>query len=297
VRRSRRQGRQRRTTWWGPVYALPGIAFIVAFAGYPLVTMAYHALTSWSGLSPPSFIGLRNFTHLFHDPVFRTAIENNVLFALSVPIIAVSALLLAYLIHSRIPGWRVFRATFFLPAVFSTVVIGIIVSLMLQPTGPVDSALRDVGLGALAANWLDHRLSAVWVIIVVVSWANFGYSMLIYLAGMGSVDDELEDAARVDGARFWQILWRVYLPNMRRVVELVLVINTVTAFAYMFTYIYTITNGGPGFDTYTTEYYIYNAAFTFQELGYACALGVVLVLIIAGLGIFQIRVLTRGTLR
>jgi ABC-type glycerol-3-phosphate transport system permease component len=106
---------------------------------------------------------------------------------------------------------------------------------------------------------------------------------------MSALDTQLEEAARLDGARFWRILWAVYVPNLRRVMELVLVINTITAFAYMLTYVYVITNGGPGYSTYSIEFYIYNVGFTGQELGYAAALSVVLTLIIAVVGFFQIR--------
>ena len=110
------------------------------------------------------------------------------------------------------------------------------------------------------------------MILLVVVWANFGYNVLIFLAGMSALDPQLAEAARIDGARLG-ILWHVYRADLRRVIEIVLVINTITAFAYMFTYIYTITNGGPGFRPYVSEFYIYTQAFTAQRLGYASAMG------------------------
>jgi ABC-type sugar transport system permease subunit len=277
---------------WGPVYALPAIALVVVFIGYPLGSLVYHAMTRWDGLTPPTWIGLHNFSVLLNDPVFWHALANNALFAISVPIQVFGALVIAYLIHERIPGWRFFRSTFFLPAVFSTVVVGILASVVLAPAGPLNSALASVGLGALTRNWLASATTSIPMIIVIVVWANFGYSVLIYLAGMSSLDPQLAEAARIDGAGPWHILWRVYAPNLRRVMELVLVINTITAFAYMLTYVYVITRGGPGFTTYSAEFFIYDAAFTFQELGYASAAGVVLTLIIAVLGFLQIRSLT-----
>ncbi len=205
--------------------------------------------------------------------------------------------MLAYLIHERVPAWRFFRSAFFLPAIYSTVVVGIIASVVLLPQGPVNSLLGSVGLGGLKQNWLENSGSALPSIIGVVVWANFGYSTLIYLAGMSGIDPQLPEAARLDGAGFWNILWQVYAPNLRRVIELVFVINTITAFAYMLPYIYTMTGGGPGYDTYVTEFYIYNAAFQEQRLGYASAIGVVLAVIIMILGFFQIRMLTRGRVR
>ena len=287
----------RRRSWWGLVYAAPAIAVVVIFIGYPLGSVVYHAFTVWNGLDPPRWIGLANFTQLVHDPIFWLAIRNNAIFAISVPIEVLFALVLAYLIHERVPAWRFFRSAFFLPAIYSTVVVGIIASVVLLPQGPVNSLLGSVGLGGLKQNWLENSGSALPSIIGVVVWANFGYSTLIYLAGMSGIDPQLPEAARLDGAGFWNILWQVYAPNLRRVIELVFVINTITAFAYMLPYIYTMTGGGPGYDTYVTEFYIYNAAFQEQRLGYASAIGVVLAVIIMILGFFQIRMLTRGRVR
>ena len=117
--------------------------------------------------------------------------------------------------------------------------------------------------------------------------------LLLYLAGMSAIDPSIEEAARIDGAGWFRVLRFIIVPNLRRVMEIVLVINTITAFAFMFTYIYTITNGGPGYDTYVAEYYIWNQAFTNQNMGYAAAIGVTLVLMVLVVGMVQIRALTR----
>jgi ABC-type sugar transport system permease subunit len=149
-----------------------------------------------------------------------------------------------------------------------------------------------VGLGGLEHNWLASAGSSIPMIILIVVWANFEYSVLIYLAGMSSLDPQLAEAARIDGGGVVAHSLARVRPNLRRVMELVLVINTITAFAYMLTYVYVITRGGPGFSTYSAEFFIYDTAFTFQQLGYASAAGLVLTLIIAVLGFFQIRAIT-----
>jgi ABC-type sugar transport system permease subunit len=110
---------------------------------------------------------------------------------------------------------------------------------------------------------------------------------------MSTIDPSIEEAARLDGAGWGRILFSIVVPNLRRVVEVVLVVNTITAFAFMFAYIYTITGGGPGTDTYVSEFYIYQQAFTNQNMGYAAAIGVTLVVLVLAVGLFQIRVLTR----
>ncbi len=186
-------------------------------------------------------------------------------------------LIVAFAIHRRVPGWRFFRATIFLPAVYATVVIGILTATVLQLDGPLNQVLGGVGLDGLQREWLGSASTSIPLILIVVVWTNFGYNVLLYLAGMSAIDPSLEEAARIDGAGWMRILVSVIAPNLRRVLEIVLVVNTIAAFAFMFTYVYTITNGGPGTDTYVSEFYIYQQAFTNQNMGYAAAIGVVLV--------------------
>ena len=134
---------------WGIVYVLPALALVLSVIAYPLASVIYHAFTEWDGIEPPVWIGFENFTALVDDPVFRTSLRNNALFALSVPIQVVVPMVLAWLIHERIPGWRFFRSTFFLPAVISTVVVGLspVVPLTTTPSLPCAirwAAIRDV---------------------------------------------------------------------------------------------------------------------------------------------------------
>ncbi len=285
---------RRAEAWWGPIYALPAVATVVVFIGYPAVSIAYHAFTKWNGYTEPTWIGLTNFQYLLQDPQFFIALRNNFLFAVSVPIQLVVPLILAFLINERITGWRFFRWTYFIPAVYSTVVVGLLAKIILDVNGPLNEGLNAVGLQALSQDWLLRPQTSIPAILLVVVWANFGYNVVMYLAGMSAIEPDLPDAAKIDGAGRWQVLRYVYVPALRRVMEIVLITNTITAFAYMFTYIYTITNGGPGFDTYVTEFLIYNNAFTFQRMGYASAMGFGLTLIISVLGYFYIRALTGG---
>jgi len=288
------RGPHNRERLWGPLYALPAIALVVVFIGYPFGSIIYHSFTHWNGLEPARWIGVKNYRDLLHDSLFRLALRNNLLFAISVPVQVVVPLLMAYLIHERIPGWRLFRATYFLPAVYSTVVIGLLAQVIFASHGAVNIAFGKTGLTGLEHDWLGSGPTAIGVILLLLIWANFGYNVVLYLAGMSTMDPQLPEAARVDGAGRLAVLRHVYIPGLRRVIELVLVTNTITAFAYMLTYIFVVTNGGPGFDTYDTEFLIYNEAFSYQALGYASAIGVVLTLIILLFGVFQIRMLTGG---
>lgn len=290
ARRSPLRGEAR----WGLLYALPAILVLVVFIGYPFLSIAYHSFTRWNGYTEATWIGLRNFEFLLQDEKFLHALRNNILFAISVPIQLALPLGLAFLIHDRIPGWRFYRWTYFLPAIYSTVVVGVVARLILMVDGPLNEALAALGLADLQREWLGSPETAIPAILIVLVWANFGYNTVMYLAGMSAIDPQLPEAARIDGANQWQVLRHVYVPGLRRVMEIVLVTSTITAFAWMFAYIFTITNGGPGFSTYVVEFYIYNNAFTFQRLGYASAIGFSLTLFLAVLGFIQIRILTGG---
>lgn len=278
---------------WGVVYVLPALALVLTFVAYPLSSVFYHAFTAWDGIDSPEWVGTANFEALIDDPVFRTSLRNNILFAISVPIQVTVPMILAWLIYEKIPGWRFFRSTFFLPAVISTVVVGLVAQVVFRLDGPLNALLGSVGLSGLEQDWLGKPETSIPAVLLVLVWANFGYNTLIYLAGMSSLDPSLAEAARMDGARGPRLLFSVIAPNLKHVMELVLVTSTVTAFAFMFAYIYVITNGGPGFDTYVTEFMIYKQAFALSNAGYACAIGVVLTAIAAAVGFIQIRILTR----
>lgn len=279
---------------WGVVYVLPSVFFLSVFVVYPFASILIHAFTTWNGYTAPTFIGLKNFQTLIADQTFISALRNNVFFALSVPIQLTLPLGLAFLIQQRIPGWRIYRWTYFFPVIYSTVVLGVIARLVLQMDGPLNEILQGVQLSGLTRNWLGDSSTALVAILVVSVWANFGYNVVLFLAGMSSIDPQLPEAARIDGANQLQILRHVYVPGLRRVMEIVLVTSTINAFAYMFTYVFTITNGGPGFGTFVVEFDIYNNAFAFQRMGYACAMGMLLTLLISVLGFLQIKTLTGG---
>lgn len=290
----RRRNPLRSEAKWGLIYSLPALLVLAVFVIYPFASIIVHAFTKWDGFTDPVFIGTRNFENLFKDQTFLNALRNNLFFALSVPIQLVLPLGLAFLIHERLPGWRFYRWTYFLPAIYSTVVLGVLTRLVLQIDGPLNQLLSGAGLGAVTRDWLGDGPTALTSILFVVVWANFGYNVVLYLAGMSGIDAQLPEAARLDGANQVQILRHVFVPGLRRVMEIVLVTSTINAFAYMFTYVFTITNGGPGFSTFVVEFDIYNNAFAFQKLGYACAMGLALTVLISGLGFLQIRTLTGG---
>ena len=166
---------------WGYVYAAPIVVLVGVFVAYPTFSIVFHSFTEWDGISPAKWVGLSNYRDLIHDSTFHTAIRNNLIFALAVPLWVTVPLVIAVLLYERIPGWRFFRAVVFIPAVLSTVVVGILWSAILGFDGPLNSFLRTVGLGGLAREWLYEPRHSIPAIMIIVLWAGFGYGTLIYL--------------------------------------------------------------------------------------------------------------------
>ena len=231
---------------WGLLYATPAVALVTVFVVYPFGSILYHAFTRWDGIAPAEWVGLHNFRLLLHDPLFLRALRNNAIFALSVPVQIIVPLFVAYAIHRRVPGWRFFRATVFLPAVYATVVIGILAATVLQLDGPLNRALGG-GARLLAARVARQREH---VDPDHPPRRDLDELRLQRPALPGRHERDRSDARGSRPDRRRQMVARarhVVVPSLRRVMEIVLVVNTITAFAFMFTYIYTITNGGPGY--------------------------------------------------
>lgn len=281
--------------WWGIAIAAPALSLMIVFFLYPVGILAVHAFTKWDGIDPATFNGLDNFAALLADGDFLVSVRNNLLYAAFVPADVAFSLIIAMLIYEHTPGWRIFRAIFFLPVVMSPVVIGIVWTAIFNLHGPVNVVLEGLGLGNLSTNWLQQPATSIPAIMIVVLWATFGFNMMLFLSGLSIMSPLLLDAARVDGAGWWATVRHVVVPSLRRVIELVLVLNLITAFAYMLPYVFVMTGGGPGRQTYVVEYLIYDEGFTFGHLGYASAISLTLFAIVGVFMAFYVRRLGRST--
>ncbi|MDX6400490.1 MAG: raffinose/stachyose/melibiose transport system permease protein [Gaiellaceae bacterium] len=279
---------------WALACCAPALALVVVFFLYPFGVIVYHAFTQWDGIGPSRFTGLTNVRDLLSDSEFRLALRNNAIFALAVPLQVAISLVLAVLIYERTPGWRIFRAIFFLPVVMSPIVIGLMWTAIFDLHGPLNVILGDVGLSGLTRDWLGDPSTSIPAIMLVVLWATFGFNVTIFLAGLSAMSPILLDAARVDGGGWWASLRHVVIPSQRRVTELVVVLNLITSFAYMLPFVYVMTGGGPGYETYVGELVIYDEGFNYGDLGYASAVSLALFLVVSVLMLAYVRILKRA---
>ena len=287
-----------RRRWRGPfrnglvaaVLSLPGIAVMVFSMLIPLLISFYFSLTDWAGFGELKFIGLENYRNilLFHaqegavranDPVFWRSLWNTLLLML-VTIFVQNPLafaLAAVLAHVSQRLSRILRTLYFVPAVLSVVIIAKVWVNIFNPTyGILNKLLHAVGLHALAVSWLSSPSTAIWAVIWIIIWQGFGWALLFYYAGLMTVPREIEEAARVDGASWFQTYWHIVIPYLRPAIAAVIVIDVISSMKQM-ELIFLSTNGGPGTLTQFVGVYLYQKAFVSGEYGYGNALSVLFV--------------------
>jgi multiple sugar transport system permease protein len=291
VRPRRRQGR-RAEARMAVLFVLPAILLVLVFRIIPLFWGIGLSLTSATSTDPGEFIGAGNYLRALDDPNFRSSIANAAVVLLSVPIFVTIPMLLAILIDQGVPGRAFFRSAYFFPVVLSSVIIGSIFSVALSFNGSVNALLRMVGLPAV--DWLGRSATALPVTLAIQSWSTFGMGVLIFLAGLSTVPKDMVEAARLDGARMWQIWWYVIIPQLRPIIEFSTVITTIGLLTSMFGLIYVLTGGGPGTATMVPEYLIWSAQGRLNQPAYAAALSIILFAITGILAWLQIRMMSRN---
>src|SRR5438067_3019105 len=260
------------------LYLAPMLALLAVVFGYPLVAIFDFSTRRIRGASGP-FIGLENFRSILKDDIFQDAIRHNGQLLLLVPVMVTLSLLLAVLLYERVAGWRVYRTLLFTPYILAVPVVALVFGNMFQLNGVVNQVLRSVGLRVLALDALGSSTLALWTVMGAIVWRESGFGIVLFLARLLGLNEELYDAARIDGAGWWQRLWYITVPQMRGVIEFYAVVSVITMLAWVFSYVYTMTHGGPGNATQIMELYIYNFAFRNALPGVASAVAVILFLV------------------
>ncbi|WP_433125192.1 carbohydrate ABC transporter permease [Micromonospora sp. CA-240977] len=192
----------------------PAVVIYVMFVLVPMGFAVYYSLFRWRGVGPPTeFVGLRNYTLAFQDPIFLDALRNNAIIVFgSLLIQGPIALGVALLLNRRFRGRAVFRLLVFVPYVLAEVTVGIMWKLLLTGDGTVDALLRSLGMGGLVHAWLADLDLVIWTLLAVLTWKYVGFAIILLLAGLSNVPDELTEAAAIDGASWWQIQRHVTIP-------------------------------------------------------------------------------------
>ncbi|HEY3396169.1 MAG TPA: ABC transporter permease subunit [Armatimonadota bacterium] len=287
---------KKRSSLIGYLLTLPALAVFVFYVAYPLVYTVVLSAYSWSPVNPVKlWRGLGNYADLLADPNFYVALRNNAYFVLlSLAVQLPLALLLAVALGSAARRHRLLRTVFFSPFVLPIVAVGLVWQLIYDPNlGALNALLKAVGHSGWALGWLGEETPAIFAIIAVSCWRFVGFHMMILLAGLQAIPEELYEAARLDGAGRWSLFVHITLPALRRLLLVDALLITAGA-VKIFDLVQVMTGGGPGYSSDVLATYMYRSAFTNDRMGYAAALAVVMLLVTLGLTVAYQRVSGQG---
>ncbi|HNP73181.1 MAG TPA: sugar ABC transporter permease [Kouleothrix sp.] len=290
--RARRRYRNATTAY---LFILPGMALFVAWTLYPLLYSFVMSFAEWNLIKPSRFVGLENYRRALSDPVFWLALRNTLSYTLiTVPGQMILGLGLALLLDQPLRGRAFFRTMYYIPVVTSWVVVSLIFTYLYNgQAGLINWLLRDaLHLIDANINWLGEPLTANIAIATLGIWKGIGWTMVIFLAGLQSIPQEVYEAAAIDGASSWQRLRSITLPLIRQTTLFILVLLTIGGFQ-VFISVYVMTGGKPLHRTDVLLTYMYSNAFEFLDLGYGSALSYLFALMVFALSMAQIRLLRR----
>ena len=274
----RRAHPARRGDWQGYLYILPALGFYLLFTFTPIIWNLVISLRAGGGPAEQSItFSLQHYQSIFEDAIFRRALWNNILWlVMHVGFAGGFGLAIAVFISRVQVLQRFIRTAFFLPHVVSLAVVGVIWSMVYDPFyGLLNNLLKNIGLSGLAANWLGDTSLVLPSINIASSWQAYGLYMLLFLAGLQTIDRQLYDAAEVDGANAWQQFFHITIPGLREIMVLVISLAVINSFKGFAT-VWVMTQGGPFYSSELLATYIYKLAFRFQDDGKAAALSMVL---------------------
>ena len=263
------------------LFILPAFLIYFCFQIVPLIGGVYFSFADWSGIGGDkiNFVGFSNYIKAFQNPLFGLAFSNMLrMVVISVICHTPIALLLAVAINTKLRGYRVYKALFFMPTVFPMVAIGLMWYFIFMPTGALNSFLKILGMASFAKPWLVNKATAMNVLIFVNVWAGIGYYMVIILAGLTVIPKDLYEAASIDGANPVQMFFNVTIPMLKPTLIMCIVMDIIGS-VKVFDLVYAMTSGGPNGLTNLPTTLMISEAFKYSHYGVGSAIGIIIMLI------------------
>jgi ABC-type sugar transport system permease subunit len=272
-----------------PMIVLVGLVFL-----YPIVgVFRYSFERVGSGAIASEWVGVENYRLVYKDDLFWSALLNNAQLLLCVPILIGLAAILSALLFDRVKGWKAYRTFLFVPYILSIPVVGIVFGYVFQLNGLANTALENIGLGGLTQDWLGTSSRALWTVMAVIVWKELGFGIIVFLARLSSVNEEMFESARIDGAGWWQRFRYITLPQLTPAIVFFGIVETITMLSWVFAYIYVMTSGGPGNSTVVSEWYIFQQVFTNGAIGIGSAAAVTLLAFVSLLIVVRVWLIRR----
>ena len=261
-------------------YILPSIILLVCLYIYPLIhnlTKSFYRFSGGKGI----FIGIENYKYLIlKDPITHSAVLHNIEILIVVPILLILSIFFAVLLSEKIRFVKVYQTLLFIPFIISIVVVGLVFSRLLRLDGIINFLLGKTGLGVLARDWIGRPRYAIFALMLVIIWKELPFGIVLFMAGISNINQEIYEAAKIDGVSWWQNLIHITIPQLKPVMNFYVVYNVMVVFAWIFTYVFVMTNGGPGNSTTVLELQIYNLAFRKNMMGLSSALAILLFIMV-----------------
>lgn len=283
--------------WWSRnqrrvipyIFITPNVIVFTVFMFIPILFAFYISLNQWSLIGTPTFVGLQNYVEMAGDGKFWQASYNTLIYTIgTVPTSIALGLAVALGLNRRLPGRALLRSIYFVPVIISLVATALIAAWVFNDNyGVINAVLDAAGIGGVP--WLSSARWAMPSLIITTLWIRLGFNMVVYLAALQSIPDELYQAAQVDGATGWKQFRHITWPLLGPTTFLLLILNVIYSL-HVFDLIYVMTGGGPGFSTTVLVQYVYQMAFQNGEMGYASAVGVVLYVLLMVFTVSQWRV-------
>jgi len=270
---SQMERERRRAAFW---FLLPAVLFFGVYVVYPILDSIVLSFYDWDGMAERTFVGLGNYRELFSSDAFHKALKNNVIWLALFMLAPPMGLAIALYLNQKVAGIRLAKSLFFFPFVLSGVVVGLVFTWFYDPTFGLLAVLLGRGIPILG----DER----WVtfgIVFAALWPQTAYCMILYLTGLTSVNPELVEAARIDGAKGWKTLWHIILPQLRPATFIAVVVTVIGALR-SFDLISVMSSGGPYESSTVLAYLMYEQAIKYYRQGYGAAIAVVLFLVMLG---------------
>ena len=271
----------------GAGFVVPQLALLLIFTFWPLTQVIALSFTRYDGFSDPEFFGLGNYQFLSEWADFQRIIFNNIVLLSGVILWVVVPFMLAILIFPM-RGATVIRALLFVPAMLPPITVGVVFRIVLANDGPLNQVLSAVSFGLISPNWLTDSNIVLFSIILVICWATMGSGILFYSAGIAAISPSYIEAALLDGANKWQLVWHIYRPALSPITQFWVLLLSVTTITGFFPWIFALTRGGPGVASTTLDYAVYTTLLGGTQLGRGAAIAVISLLLMAVVVMIQV---------